>query len=129
MRLPLDTHSALWMFAGSQEISAALQQDLTDLANELFFSDASAWEIVIKHALGKLPLPPPPNDFVPAMVAQHGMARLPISLEAIYEWGKLPMIHRDPFDRLLVAQAIREGCSLVSCDPEIRKYQVAIHWK
>ena len=129
MRLLLDTHSALRMFAGSQEILAVLQQDLTDPANELFFSDASAWEIVIKHALGKLPLPSPPDVFVPAMVAQHGMSRLPISLEAIFEWGKLPMIHRDPFDRLLVAQAIREGCSLVSRDPEIRKYQVAIHWK
>ena len=63
------------------------------------------------------------------MVAQHGMARLPVSLEAIFEWGKLPMIHRDPFDRLLIAQAIREGCSLVSCDPEIQKYQVPIHWR
>ena len=80
----------------------------------------------LKHALGKLPLPSLPDDFVPAMVAQHGMSRLPISLEAIFECGKLPMIHRDPFDRLLIAQAIREGCSLVSCDPEIRKYQVAL---
>lgn len=69
MRLLLDTHSALWMFAGSPEISPALQQDLTDPANELFFSDASAWEIVIKHTLGKLTLPSPPEVFVPAMVA------------------------------------------------------------
>lgn len=67
--------------------------------------------------------------FVSTMVAQNGLAQLPISLEAIFEWGRLPMIHRDPFDRLLIAQAIRENCSLVSCDPEIQKYPVAIHWK
>ena len=129
MRLLLDTHSALWMFAGSPQISAALQDDLTDLAHELFFSDASAWEIVIKHALGKLPLPGPPATFVSSMLAQHGIVRLPISVEAIYEWGQLPMIHRDRFDRMLVAQAVRGGCALVTCDPEIQKYSVAIHWR
>lgn len=129
MKLLLDTHSALWMFAGSPEISPALQHDLTDPANELYFSDASAFEIVIKHTLGKLSLPSPPEVFLPAMVSQHGIARLAISSEAIFEWGKLPMIHRDPFDRLLIAQSIREGCALVSCDPEIRKYPVSVHWK
>jgi PIN domain nuclease of toxin-antitoxin system len=129
MRLLLDTHSALWMFAGSPQISAALRDDLTDPAHELFFSDASAWEIVIKHALGKLALPGPPATFVSSMLVQHGVARLPISLEAIYEWGQLPMIHRDPFDRMLVAQAIREGCGLVTCDPKIQAYSVAIHWR
>ncbi|MSU21262.1 MAG: type II toxin-antitoxin system VapC family toxin [Pedosphaera sp.] len=129
MKLLLDTHSALWMFAGSPEISPALQQDITAPANQLYFSDASAWEIVIKHTLGKLPLPSPPEVFVPAMVNQHAITRLAISSEAILEWGKLPMIHRDPFDRLLVAQAIREGCTLVSSDAEIRKYPVAVHWK
>jgi PIN domain nuclease of toxin-antitoxin system len=92
MKLLLDTHSALWMFAGSPEISSDLQQDLTDPANQLFFSDASAWEIVIKHTLGKLSLPSAPEVFVPAMVNQHGIAWLPISSEAIFEWGKLPMI-------------------------------------
>lgn len=129
MRLLLDTHTALWMFAGSREISPSLEDDLTDPDNELFFSDASAWEIVIKHSLGKLPLPMPPEVFVSAMVAQHRIIRLPISLEAIFAWGKLPFHHRDPFDRLLLAQANCESCSLVSCDPEIRKYQVAIHWR
>ena len=129
MRLLLDTHTALWMFAGSREISPALEQDLTDPANELFFSDASAWEIVIKHSLGKLALPSAPEVFVTAMVAQHNISRLPISLEAIFAWGRLPMIHRDPFDRLLIAQANCDGCSLVSCDLEIGKYQVAVHWK
>jgi PIN domain nuclease of toxin-antitoxin system len=129
MKLLLDTHSALWMFAGNLEISEALQEDLTDPANELLFSDASVLEIVIKHTIGKLPLPSPPDDFLDTMASEHGMARLPISREAIFEWGKLPMIHRDPFDRLLIAQAKTEGCSLVSRDPEIQKYPVTVHWK
>jgi len=84
---------------------------------------------VIKHSLGKLALPSPPEEFVTAMVAQHGITRLAISLDAIFAWGKLSMIHRDPFDRMLIAQANCEACSLVSCDPEIRKYPVAVHWK
>lgn len=69
MRLSLDTHSALWMFAGSTQISVPLKDDLTDPAHELFFSDASAWEIVIKHTLGRLPLPEPPAVFVSSMLA------------------------------------------------------------
>jgi PIN domain nuclease of toxin-antitoxin system len=129
MRLLLDTHSALWMFAGSPEISPELELDLTDPENDLYFSEVSAWEIVIKHALGKLKLPASPEIFLPEMVTQHCLARHPISLDAIFEWGKLPMIHRDPFDRLLVAQAIRERFTLVSCDPEIQKYTVPIHWR
>ncbi len=129
MRLLLDTHTALWMYAGSKAISPELERDLTDPANDLFFSDASAWEIVIKDALGKLALPSPPEVFIPSLVAQHGMTRLPISWESIFEWGRLPMLHRDPFDRLLIAQANCEACSLVSRDPEICQYRVAIHWK
>jgi PIN domain nuclease of toxin-antitoxin system len=129
VKLLLDTHAALWFFMGAPEISPTLQEDLTDPAHALYFSDASAWEIVIKHTLGKLRLPSAPETFIPAMVSQHGMAWLPVSSGAIFHWGKLPMIHRDPFDRLLVAQAIYEDCRLVSCDREIRKYPVKIHWK
>ncbi|MSU63722.1 MAG: type II toxin-antitoxin system VapC family toxin [Pedosphaera sp.] len=129
MRLLLDTHTALWMFAGSSHISPELEQDLTNPDHELFFSDVSAWEIVMKYSLGKLVLPSGPEIFVGSMMTQHGIAGLPISQESIFEWGRLPMIHRDPFDRLVIAQAIREECSLVSCDPEIQKYPVPIHWK
>jgi len=129
MRLLLDTHSALWMFAGSAEISEDLQKDLTDPENEVFFSDASAWEIVIKHALGKLLLPAPPEIFVPEMVGRHGLEQQPITWNVIFEWGKLPFIHRDPFDRLLVSQAREEGFLLVSRDTEICQYEVAVHWR
>ena len=129
MKLLLDTHSALWMFAGSTEISPLLEQDLTDPANELLFSDASMWEIVIKHSLGKLSLPSPPDVFLPEMISQHRIAQMPIAPEAIFEWGRLPMIHRDPFDRMLIAQAACSGCSLVSRDSEIRKYSVQVHWR
>lgn len=123
------THTALWMFEGSPEISPELQNELTDPAHELYFSDVSAWEIVIKHAIGKLPLPSAPEIFVSEMVVEHGLVSRSISLGAIFQWGKLPMIHRDPFDRLLVAQAIDDGLTLVSCDSEIRKYPVPCLWK
>ncbi len=129
MRLLLDTHCALWMFAGSPEISPELEQDLTDPGNEVFFSEVSALEIVIKHALGKLPLPDRPDIFVPAMVSQHELTRQPITFEAILQWGKLPLLHRDPFDRLLIAQSIQHGFHLVTLDREIQKYPVPIHWR
>lgn len=128
MKLLLDTHSALWVFAGSSEISQQLQDDITDPANEVYFSHVSAWEIVIKHTLGKLKLPNPPDIFICEMVAKHQLSLREISIQAIYRWGMLPMIHRDPFDRLLVAQAIEDGFSLVSRDTETRKYPVQIHW-
>ena len=128
MRLLLDTHTALWVFAGSAEIGAELQAVLTDPANELRFSDVSAWEIVVKHQLGKLPLPDAPERWVPRMVEQHHLSPLPIRQDAIFRWGTLPMIHRDPFDRLLVAQAACEDCQLVTRDPELVRYPVKTFW-
>lgn len=94
MKLLLDTHTALWMFAGSSRIGPALQSVLTDAGNEVFFSDASAWEIVIKHSLGKLPLPQVPDLWVPRMVEQHLLGSLPIDRDAVFRWGTLPPIHR-----------------------------------
>ncbi len=128
MRLLLDTHTALWMFAGSPRIGPDLQSVLTDPSNEVFFSDASAWEIVIKHSLGKLPLPEGPDLWVPRMVEQHLLGSLPIQREALFRWGTLPPIHRDPFDRLLAAQADCSGCDLVTCDPVLNRYPIQTVW-
>jgi PIN domain nuclease of toxin-antitoxin system len=128
MRLLLDTHTALWMFAGSTEISRDLEEVLTDPSNQVYFSDASAWEIVIKNTVGKLPLPSDPDAFISEMVDKHSLVPQTISLEAIFRWGKLPMIHRDPFDRLLVAQALQDDLTLVTFDTEIQKYSVPTFW-
>ena len=128
MRLLLDTHAALWMFAGSPEIGQDLQAVLTDPAHDLYFSDASAWEIVIKHQIGRLPLPEAPGRWVPRMVRQHRLSPLPIDRSAIFRWGALPRIHRDPFDRMLVAQALCEDLQLVSRDPEVARYPVKTFW-
>ncbi len=92
--------------------------------NELLLSAASAWEIAIKQALGKLSLPEPPSVYVPKRMASNGVRGLPVALVHALRVAELPPIHRDPFDRLLVAQAQEEKLIVVSADPQVRAYEI-----
>jgi PIN domain nuclease of toxin-antitoxin system len=94
----------------------------------VFLSAVSAWEITVKHALGKLPLPEAPERFVPRQRASRGIAPLPLDEEAALELGRLPLLHRDPFDRMLVCQALVSGMRLVTPDPQIARYPVRTLW-
>lgn len=128
MRLLLDTCTFLWIVGGDKSLSARAREAFTDPDTEVFLSAASAWEIAVKHRLGRLPLPAPPEDFVPAQRAAHGIEPLSVDEEAALHVAKLPDLHRDPFDRILVAQAIAGGLVLVTPDEPIRQYPVRALW-
>ena len=128
MRLLLDTCTFLWVVGGSSELSTRARAAFADPANETFLSAASAWEIAVKHRLGRLPLPTAPDEFVPFQRAAHGIEPLPVEEEAALHVAKLPDLHRDPFDRLLVAQAIVGGLLLLTPDDDIRKYPARTLW-
>ena len=128
MRILLDTHSWLWMRAEPDRLSELSRQLLRNPESELFLSAASAWEIAIKFATGKLRLPQPPVAFVAQRLAEDRLSALPISLAHALHAGELPPHHRDPFDRLLIAQARIEGLTLLTADRELAKYDVPIHW-
>lgn len=128
MRLLLDTCTFLWIVGGAEDLSAPARQAFADPGNEAFLSAASAWEIAVKHRLGRLPLPVPPGAFVPAQRAAHGLEPLPVDEEAALHVAKLPDLHRDPFDRMLVAQALVGGLVLLTPDDQIREYPVRTLW-
>jgi PIN domain nuclease of toxin-antitoxin system len=120
MRLLLDTHVLLWWLADDPALSKQARQLIAN-EPEVFASAASAWEIAIKRALGKLEAP----EDLPAALAAGGIGRLPIEFEHAAIAGALPRHHDDPFDRMLVAQAQHEGLTLLTNDTRISRYGVA----
>ncbi|MCU0256744.1 MAG: type II toxin-antitoxin system VapC family toxin [Vicinamibacterales bacterium] len=118
MRLLLDTHVFLWWCADDARLGEVERAAIRDGGNEVFLSTASVWEMAIKQALGRLQVPEPPS----AAVTRLGIERLPIAFEHAEATVGLPALHRDPFDRLLVAQAKMEGLTLVTTDPAVRSY-------
>jgi len=128
VRLLLDTCTFLWIVGDASELSARAREAFADPANEAFLSAASAWEIAVKHRLGRLPLPEPPESFVPAQRAAHGLEPLAIDEESALHVAKLPDLHRDPFDRMLVAQALVGGLVVVTPDDSIREYPARTLW-
>ena len=128
MRLLLDTVAFIWLVEGSSRLSAPARESIIDSANDAYLSAASAWEIAIKHGLGRLPLRVPPEEYVLEQRRRHRIDTLPITEEAALQVDKLPNLHRDPFDRLIVAQAIVEGTIVVTPDRLISMYPVRIAW-
>lgn len=128
MRLLLDTHCWLWWLAEPERLNAEALASITDRRNTLYLSAASAWEIAIKVALGKLALPAPVSSYVPSRLAEDGILSLPIEQGHALEVAELPNLHRDPFDRLLIAQARIEDLVLLTADPEVARYPVELAW-
>jgi PIN domain nuclease of toxin-antitoxin system len=126
LRLLLDTHVFLWYISADPTLPATFRAASQDPANEVYLSVASVWEAVIKHHLGKLPLPAPPADYLPRQRDAHGITSLPIREGAMIHLASLPLLHRDPFDRLLVAQALQHELTLVTVDPDIAGYPVSL---
>lgn len=125
MRFLLDTHCWLWLQVSPARFSAETLEMLSDVRNELLLSAASAWEIAIKHALGKLPLPAAPEDYVPSRMLASGTTALPVLPIHALRVASLPPHHRDPFDRLLVSQAQHEKLTLVTADDAFNAYDVS----
>jgi PIN domain nuclease of toxin-antitoxin system len=128
MKLLVDTHVWLWLQVSPERIDAQTLALLADTANDVLLSAASAWEIAIKHALGRLPLPVPPAQYVPSRMSRSGVTALPVLHAHALRVAELPPHHRDPFDRLLVAQAQHEGLTLVTNDRELAAYDVDVVW-
>ena len=128
MRLLLDTHAFLWWLANDRRLSREARRAIEDPANAVLVSAASAWEIAIKAGLGRLDLPEPPKTYVPDRIARSGFVELPVSVAHAVRVAGLPHHHRDPFDRLLVAQADVEGVRLVSRDPLLVPYGADLLW-
>jgi PIN domain nuclease of toxin-antitoxin system len=126
--LLLDTHALLWWLDGDERLSAGAREAIADRSNAVMVSAASAWEITTKHRLGKLPGAAEVARDVAGAVASQGFLELPITLRDAERAGRLPGPHRDPFDRMLVAQALRADLELVSIERVFDDYGVRRLW-
>ncbi len=128
MRVLLDTHALLWWISDDPRLSALAREVIANPGNDVLVSAVSAWEIAIKSALGRIELPDAPERFLPEQLARNAMTSLPIQFGHALRVFHLPQHHRDPFDRLLVAQAQVEGLPIVSGDREVANYPVEVLW-
>jgi len=128
MRVLLDTCSFLWIVTDARELSTTAREIFQDPGNDIYLSSISTWEIAVKHALDRLPLPAQPENYIPQMRHDHGIETLPLDEEATLQLGRLPVLHRDPFDRMLVCQAIVGGMVLLTPDQVIARYPVRSMW-
>jgi PIN domain nuclease of toxin-antitoxin system len=128
MRVLLDTHAFLWWVENAPALSKKARTAIADPANECLLSLASCWEMAIKLSLGKLRLPGTIEQFVPEQLSANAFRQLEIDFRHVARVARLPFHHRDPFGRLLAAQALEERCPIVSADPMFRKYGVKRIW-
>lgn len=128
MRLLLDTCTFLWIAAGSKQLSKEASRLFRNPSNEVFLSAISAWEIALKHSIGQLPLPDSSAMFVADLRERHGITALPLREEEAAYLPRLPKLHRDPFDRMLVCQAVVNGFALLTPDPLISQYPIRTLW-
>jgi len=124
----LDTQVFLWMNAAPQRLSELAKSIIVDPAEELLFSAVSSWEIAIKHATGRLHLPEPPVIYVPSRIAATALTAIAIEHLHTLHAGNLPMHHRDPFDRLLIAQALELDVAVLTSDKSFDRYEVDVIW-
>ena len=128
VRYLLDTHTLLWFITEDEDLSDRARQLILDSNNEIFLSIASLWEIAIKVNIGKLVLDKPFNQLFPDELDSHGIEILNITINSLIHLTTLPFHHRDPFDRLIIAQALDEGISVISVDSALDPYGVNREW-
>jgi Uncharacterized protein conserved in bacteria len=128
MKLLLDTHALLWFIGNDPQLSAPARQHIENPAREKFVSAVSLWEIAVKLSLKKLKLPRPFAEVFPQQLEVNGFELLLVSCAHLNQVVSLPFHHRDPFDRLLIAQAIADDMTVVTRDPEFSKYPVKTLW-
>ena len=128
MRYLLDTHALLWWIADAPELSARARSLIEPADHEILVSAVSGWEISVKYQLGKLKLAGPPDVVIPQHVAENGFAVLPVTLAHGVQVHRIPLHHRDPFDRMLVAQSQLERVPIVSRDAAFAAYDIDVLW-
>jgi PIN domain nuclease of toxin-antitoxin system len=128
VKLLLDTHAFLWWVEGTPALGRRARAAVSNPDNEVFFSIASCWELAIKLSLGKLRLTQRLERFIPEQLTRNGFVLLGVELRHVLRVADLPFHHRDPFDRVLVAQALQDQLAIVSADRVFRKYGVTVVW-
>jgi PIN domain nuclease of toxin-antitoxin system len=128
MKVLLDTCTFLWIVGGGRALPARAAAAYRAAENEVYLSAVSAWEIAVKHAMGRLPLPQPPAQLVPAERDARGIATLEFDEESALHVARLPELHRDPFDRMLVSQALVHGLVILTPDPIVGQYPARTMW-
>lgn len=128
VRLLLDTCTFLWIVGGASDLSPRARELFVDSDNEVYLSAVSAWEIALKRVSGRVPLPESPDRFVPAERRRRSIDSLGVDEESALHLGRLPPLHRDPFDRMLVCQAIIHGLVILGPDPLITQYPIRATW-
>ena len=126
MKLLLDTHIFLWYITGDPRLPAIVLPLIRDPDNEIYLSPVSVWEIIVKHQLGKLPMPQPPATYAPQQRQRHQIKSLPLDENSVTNLGQLPALHKDPFDRMLICQAIQHDLALASVDDAVRNYSAHV---
>jgi len=124
MKFLLDTSVFLWALSEEYKLNPAAQEILKSSTSELYFSAVGSWEIAIKFALGSLPLPKAPSEYIPHALRVWALRALDITHEHALRAGELPVHHRDPFDRMLIAQALSEQMTLLTADRVFQKYKL-----
>jgi len=124
MNLLLDTHIFLWFISGDARLPILFRDEIQEPGNTVFLSVASLWEIIIKYNLGKLPLPQSPEIYIPRQRQIHRIKSLPINETSLKNLVSLPDLHRDPFDRVLISQALSDNLIIVTVDRTFKNYSV-----
>ena len=128
MKLLLDTCAFIWITTDAPELSARAKELFREPENDVFLSSVSVWEIAVKNSLGRLPLPASPEVFVPFQREQHGIESISLDEESCLQLLRLPKIHQDPFDRMLVCQAIIHSLTILTPDPLVTQYPIRCLW-
>lgn len=126
MKLLLDTHVFLGFISGDTRLPITMRNAIRNTNNDVYLSVISVWEAVIKHQLGKLPLPQPPADYLPLQREKHQMTSLPLDEASVSYLARLPELHRDPFDRMLICQCLAYDLTLATVDKAILAYSIPV---
>jgi PIN domain nuclease of toxin-antitoxin system len=128
MNALLDTHAFLWWVIDDFQLSQTAKSIIADPTNTIYLSVVSAWEIIIKERTGKLTLPEPPEIYIPSRLVSNRLIGLDVQMQHVLQIASLPDHHRDPFDRLLIAQSQIESIPLITADRLISQYEVNVIW-
>ena len=128
MKVLLDTCAFIWLTTDATELSEKAKSVFQDTDNLVYLSSISIWEMLVKHQLGKLPLPDKPDNFIQQQCERHFIEYLPLDEKAVFKLSRLPNHHRDPFDKMLVCQAIAHDLTVLTPDKLISQYPVASAW-
>jgi PIN domain nuclease of toxin-antitoxin system len=128
MKILLDTCAFLWLTTDAPELSEKAKILFQNTQNAVYLSSVSAWEIIVKHQLGKLPLPNAPEDIIKQQCEKHFVEYLALDEKSVFQLGRLPNHHRDPFDKMLICQAISDDLTILTSDKLIAQYPVSTVW-